>query len=377
MKKLLVVLLVLLISVPAYAVEPEFVLSDDVPRAVLMEKETGTVIWEKDADAKAAPASVTKVMTILLIVEALDRGELNLNDTITASARASSMGGSQIYLKEGESMSLRDMLKSIVVSSANDAAVAVAEHMCGTEEAFVSVMNERAAQLGMKNTHFTNCTGLFDDSDHYTTARDIAIMSRELIRHSMIRDYTMIWMDTVRDGEFGLSNTNKLVHRYTGCTGLKTGYTSLAGHCLAATAEREGVEYIAVVMGAASSEARFQAAEAMLNYAFANYTVVKLCPDQAIPPVRVPVGEQGSLQPVIEEETYLLLPKSKSSSLEYSIELCEQVEAPVSAGQELGAVTVLLDGQEAAKLKLVSPVEVPRRPPLKIFADLLAMVYGG
>ena len=376
MKKMISLLLALLLSVPALAAEPEQVLSVASPYAFLMEKETGTVIWEKAADTRVPPASVTKVMTLLLIVEALERDELKLEDTITASARASSMGGSQIYLEEGESMSLRDMLKSIVVSSANDAAVAVAEHMCGTEAAFAARMNQRAAELGMKNTHFNNCTGLFDDPDHYTTARDVAIMSRELIRHESIKDYTQIWMDTVREGKFGLSNTNKLLRRYEGCTGLKTGYTSKAGHCLAATAERDGTEYIAVIMGAASSDERFQDAATLLNYAFANYALVQLTPPEAIAPVRVQVGEQGSFQPELRGSQKVLLPKNRVKDVEYGLETVGSVSAPITAGTEIGRLRASLDGEPIAELSLICPVDIRRRSPVALFFELAAILYG-
>ncbi|MBR5381479.1 MAG: D-alanyl-D-alanine carboxypeptidase, partial [Oscillospiraceae bacterium] len=212
------------------------------PSAILTEKRTGQVLYEKNADEQLEPASVTKIMTILLIVEALEDGRLSLDEGVTASARAAGMGGSQIFLAEGESMSVRDLLKAIVVASANDAAVAMAERLAGTEEAFVALMNERAQALGMRDTVFKNCTGLPDDREHLTTARDISLMARALIAHEEIKEYTTIWTDTLRGGEFGLSNTNKLIRFYDGATGLKTGYTSRAGHCLAATAERDDVE---------------------------------------------------------------------------------------------------------------------------------------
>ena len=346
------------------------------PHAVLMEEATGCVVFEKDADARVPPASVTKVMTILLIVEALERDELSLDDTVTASANAESMGGSQIYLEAGEAMSVRDMLKSIVVASANDAAVAIAEHICGTEADFVERMNARAAELGLQNTNFTNCTGLFEDSSHYTSARDVAVMAREVMSHEMVKDYTTIWMDSVRNGEFGLSNTNKLVHSYSGCTGLKTGYTSAAGHCLAATAERGGTEFIAVVMGCESSDSRFADAAALLDYGFSAYELVRLLPDKAIPPVRVLVGEKGSVQPVPGGEQYMLLHKTEAGNLSYEIELPEEVTAPVAEGQELGRVRVLLDGAEAAQLSLVSPEAVSRKGPVSIFLDLLDQLFG-
>ena len=314
MKKLLAIILTLIITLtPAAAIEtlPEDAISIPAPNAVLMEKETGAIIFSKNADERVLPASVTKIMTILIIVEALESGSISMDDMVTASARARSMGGSQVYLAEGESMTVRDMLKAIVVSSANDAAVAMAEHLYGTEEGFVAQMNSRAKQLGMVNTNFNNCTGLFDDNEHYTSAMDVAIMSRELIKHDMIKEFTTIWMDTLRDGAFGLSNTNKLVRRYEGCTGLKTGYTSLAGHCLSATAQRDGVEYIAVVMHCSSSDERFDSATALLNYGFANYGLARLQPNEAIPPVKVLLGESGSLQPIVSGNDAMLIKKKR------------------------------------------------------------------
>ena len=249
----MILLFALLLCVPVRADE----LTLDAPSALLMEKQTGTVLFAKDEHTPREPASVTKVMTLLLTMEAIDSGALSYDDTVTGSAHAASMGGSQIWLKEGEQMSVDEMLKCIAVNSANDCAVAMAEHISGSEEAFTKRMNDRAKELGTENTQFLNCTGLTDDPGHYTTARDIACMSRALLAHPRIREYTTIWMDTVRDGRFGLANTNKLIHAYPGATGLKTGYTQQAMHCLSASAERDGVEYIAVVLHAESSKARF------------------------------------------------------------------------------------------------------------------------
>ena len=246
------------------------------PSAILMEQETGTVLYEKNADQRMAPASVTKVMTLLLILEDLESGKLKLEDTVTASARAASFGGSCVFLEEGERMSAEEMLKCIAVVSANDCAVAMAEHLSGTEALFVERMNRRAEELGLTNTHFTNCTGLFDDAEHYSSARDIALMSRELMRHEQIRDYSTIWMDSIRGGSFELVNTNKLVNRYAGCTGLKTGYTSKAMYCLSATAERDGIAFVAVVMHGESADSRNADAAALLNYGFANFTLCSL-----------------------------------------------------------------------------------------------------
>ena len=246
--------------------------------AVLMDVATGTVLYEQNVHEPLAPASVTKVMTMLLIMEAIDSGKIGWDDTVTASEAAAAKGGSQIYLKVGEQMSVTDMVKSIAVSSANDCACAMAEHIAGSESAFVSMMNARAAELGMKDTHFVNCTGLDDDDsakEHRTSAYDIALMSRELLKnHPMIKKYTTIWMDTVRNGTFGLSNTNKLIRFYNGATGLKTGYTSGAGYCLSASAQRDGMELIAVVMGCESSQVRNAACKSLLDYGFANFAVI-------------------------------------------------------------------------------------------------------
>ena len=309
-----VILALLLLTSPAAAAGAEGgasapALEVAAPSAILMEKTTGEVLYEKNADERRPPASVTKVMTMLLIAEAVDGGEITLSDEVTASAEAASMGGSQVWLEEGERMTVSDMLKCIAVVSANDCAVAMAEYISGSEAAFVERMNARAAELGLENTHFTNCTGLFDDEEHYTSARDIAVMSRELMLHGWIRDYTTIWMDSIRDGEFGLSNTNKLVRHYEGCTGLKTGFTSEAMYCLSATAEREGMELIAVIMHAESIESRNRDASTLLNYGFAGYELCALRPDGALPPVRVSLGESDSVQPVCEGESALLLEK--------------------------------------------------------------------
>lgn len=379
MKKILISTLICLqLTSSALAITPidESSISIDAPYAILMEKETGTVIYEKSADVTVPPASVTKVMTILLIVEAIESGVLTEETEITTSTYASGMGGSQIYLKEGEVMTLKDMLKSIVVGSANDAAVAVAEYLAGTEENFVKKMNERAAELGMVNTNFKNCTGLFDDDEHFTCARDVAIMSCELISHDYIKDYTCIWMDTVRDGEFGLSNTNKLINRYDGMTGLKTGYTSLAGHCLSATALRDGTEYVAVVLGAESSDGRFEDASVMLNYAFANYSLVSLKPEEAILPIKISLGETGSLQPMMADESKILLEKTQADAVTYIIELEESIEAPVAQGQVVGKITAQIGEQSIAEIELISQDAIDRLGITDLFTALLKLTYG-
>lgn len=345
------------------------------PSAILMEKETGTVIYEKEADKIMEPASVTKVMTILLIVEAVENGTLTLDDMITCSTRASSMGGSQVYLKEGEQMTLHDMLKSIVVSSANDAAVAVAEHMHGSEAGFVAKMNERAKELGMVNTNFNNCTGLMDDAQHVTTARDIAIMSRELISHDMIKEYTTIWMDTIRNGEFGLSNTNKLIRYYEGATGLKTGFTSRSMYCLSATAERDGVEYIAVIMHGETSAKRFEDAKTLLSYGFANYALANTAPADVIPPLPVTLGKTKTVQPIAAETPKLLLPKAEAGNISVNVELCDEVSAPVCVGDKLGQVTVSSDSGVLCTYDLVASSDVPRLTFFEIFTKCLSLLF--
>jgi len=354
-------------------------LSISAPSAILMERDSGNVIFEKDADTKREPASVTKVMTMLLIVEALEAGSITMADMVTTSAFAASMGGSQVYLEEGEQMSVRDMLKAIVVSSANDAAVAMAEHISGSEQVFVSRMNERAAELGMTNTMFTNSTGLKDDAMHVTTARDIAIMSRELIQHEMIKEFTTIWIDTLRDGEFGLSNTNKLIRFFEGATGLKTGFTQRSMYCLAATAERDGVEYIAVVMADETSAGRFESARTLLSFAFANYTTVDARPDEALPPVRVMLGRTPTVQPVVADggRGRLLVERRDAAAVTKSVELTPDVTAPVSAGSQLGRLTIMSGDNVLAQYDIVAGDDVERLGWGSIFLNFLSMFFTG
>ena len=331
--------------------------------AVLMDAATGTVLYEKNAHEKLAPASVTKVMTMLLIMEAIDSGKINWEDTVTASEAAAAKGGSQIYLKVGEQMSVTDMVKSIAVSSANDCACAMAEHLAGSEDAFVSLMNEKAKELGMQDTHFVNCTGLDDGpnaSEHKTSAWDIAIMSRELLtKHPDIKRFTTIWMDTVRNGEFGLSNTNKLVRFYSGATGLKTGFTSAAGYCLSATAEREGMELIAVVMGAETSQIRNTACKQLLDYGFANYALVAPeMGEEAVVPVRL--GTETGIRLIPGEDPQLLIDKGLKSGITTEITVEPEVTAPVALGQQLGKLTIRSGEQILAEIPLVAEAEVPR-----------------
>ena len=330
------------------------------PSYVLMERSTGEVLLEHNAHERLRPASVTKVMTLLLIMEALDDGRIGWDDMVQTSAAAAAKGGSQIYLEENEQLPLEEMLKSIVVSSANDCACAMAEHIAGSEAAFVEMMNARAEQLGMTDTHFVNCTGLDDEpeaAEHLTTAYDIALMSRELLGHEAIKKYTTIWMDTVRDGQFGLSNTNKLVRFYDGTTGLKTGYTSAAGHCLSASAERNGMELIAVVLHCASSTDRFESAKALLNYGFSNYALVTPEPGE-LPAVPVTLGTAAEITPVLADETPILIDKALAAGIETNVRVDGSVTAPVEAGQTLGTLTITSGGQTIAERDLVAPEAV-------------------
>ena len=357
MKKLLLVLCccALLVS-PALAAGPEV----EAAAALLMEKETGQVLHAQNEHEALEPASVTKVMTILLIMEALDSGAITYDDTVTASAHAVSMGGSQIWLKEHEQLSVRDMLKAICVVSANDCSVAMAEHLAGTEEAFVERMNQRAAELGMADTHFVNCTGLPAEG-HVTSAYDVALMSRELIlRHPDVRTFTTIWMDTLRDGAFTLSNTNRLIRFYDGATGLKTGSTDAALYCLSATAERDGMELIAVVMAAPTSDKRFAAAQSLLNYGFSTYTLAEARPEGVLPPVAVTLGERQSFQPVLGEGTALLLEKARAGELETAVSLPEVLPAPVEQGQQVGTMTVTAGGETVAEIPILAGESVAR-----------------
>ena len=341
--------------------------------SLLMDVETGTVLQEHNAHEKLAPASVTKIMTMLLIMEAVDSKKIAMTDMVTASEAAAAKGGSQIFLKAGETMSVTEMLKSIAVSSANDCACAMAEHLAGSEEAFVARMNERAAELGMQDTYFVNCTGLDDDPEaekHRTSAYDIALMSRELLKnHPDIKKFTTIWMDTVRNGTFGLSNTNKLVRFYQGATGLKTGFTSGAGYCLSATALRDGMELIAVVMGADTSANRNAACKQLLDYGFANYTVIT--PELPEPePVAVKLGREKTVEAVLGDTGGILLDKARKSGISMELSVEESVTAPVSRGQRLGTLTVKTGEQILKQVPLVAAEGVQRMT----FGDLFGMV---
>ena len=343
--------------------------------AVLMEKETGTILYEQNAHDKLEPASVTKVMTLLLVMEAIDDGRISPDQTVTISANAVSMGGSQIWLKEGEQMTVDDLLKAVAVVSANDGAVALAELVAGSEEGFVALMNQRAAELGMADTTFVNCTGL-PAAGHLTSAYDIALMSRELIlNHPAIREYTTIWMDSLRSGAFQLTNTNKLIRFYDGATGLKTGSTDSALYCLSATAERSGMELIAVVLKSPTSQDRFDAARALLDYGFANYTLMDVYPDQALPPIDVLLGEEDCVQPVLSASSRILVDKAQVNSVTSQVNLCGNVEAPVEAGQKLGEMVVTADGQVLQTIPIVAEKAVARLTVPGIFLRFLDRLF--
>ncbi len=347
------------------------------PSAVLMEKETGTVLYEKDAHAKLEPASVTKVMTLLLTMEAIDAGQLSYDTVVTASAHACSMGGSQIWLEENEQMTVDDMLKAVCVVSANDCAVALAEAVAGSEEAFVEKMNQRAAELGMNDTTFKNATGL-PAQGHVTSAWDIALMSRELIlNHPDIRNYTTIWMDSLRDGKSELVNTNKLIRFYEGATGLKTGSTDSALYCLSGTAERDGMELISVIMKAPTSAQRFDDAKALLSYGFSTYALENIVPQEALPPIPVELGTQATVQPVLGEGTALLLEKAKAGQLSQSVELAETVAAPVARGDTLGTLTVTAGEETVAQIPIVAGEDVARVTFSQMFTRLLRLAFLG
>ena len=347
-----------------------------VGAAVLVERETGTCLFEHNAHARLAPASVTKIMTMLLACEAMDAGSFTEETLLTCSAYASGMGGSQIFLKEGEQMSAGDLLKSVAVASANDAAVVLAEAVAGSEGDFVRRMNERAAELGMADTVFSNCTGLPAEGEHLTSAWDIALMSRALLGHDRIRAYTSIWTDSVRDGAFGLSNTNKLVRFYEGCTGLKTGFTQEAMYCLSASARRDGTEYVAVVLHAETSAERFEAAKLLLNHAFAGWTLRNVLPE-ALPPVAVTLGREKYLQPVLTGDPRLLLRKEEAAKLQQELTVEERVEAPVAAGQELGRLRVLDgSGNVLLTLPVTAPAAVERLGLGQVFLLCLRVLAG-
>ena len=343
--------------------------------ALLMEKTTGQILFAQNEHEALEPASVTKIMTLLLTMDAIDSGAMAYDDVVTVSANAAGMGGSQVFLAEGEKITVEELLKSVCVSSGNDAAVALAEKVSGVTELFVEQMNNRAKGLGMDDTHFVNCTGL-TAKGHVTSAYDIALMSRELLtKHPDIRRFTTIWMDTIRDGTFGLANTNKLIRFYDGATGLKTGYTSSAGYCISATAEREGMELIAVIMKGETADKRNTDAKALLNYGFSTYALVSAAPEEPLPALPVSMGEAEQVSLTLPEEgVTALVEKARANTLERRIELPESLTAPVAVGQPVGTLT-LLDGEtEVLTVPILAAEDVPRRSWGSLFVQLLRTV---
>ena len=359
-----------LLAAPEYSAKP------NARSCILMDGKTGAVLYEYNADEALPPASVTKVMTMLLVFEALEEGTLALDETIRISEAAASMGGSQIFLAAGEEMSVDDLLKGLIVSSANDAAVALAEAISGSEEAFVVRMNARAAELGMQNTHFENTNGLDDTTEnHVTSARDIAIMTKELIRHKKVFDYTTIWMDTIRNGTFGLSNTNKLIRFYKGATGLKTGSTEKAKFCISATAEREGLSLIAVVMGSPTKEARNALATSLLDFGFANYGCYS-SPSEAMNDIRI-TGGVGNTLATVKEGFSATVEKSKLSKIEVRVDIPEKLAAPVVKGQKVGTVTYLEGGKEIGTADILAAHSVDKITFSTLFPRLLEWFLMG
>ena len=356
--------LCLLLSLPAGAAEAAPV-EIQAKSVLLMERESGTVLYEQDAHTPLPPASVTKVMTMLLVAEALDSGVLSPDEMVTTSAAAAGMGGSQVYLEEGEQMSVSEMLKAVAVASGNDAAVALAEHLKGSESAFVEAMNRRAAELGMADTHFVNCTGLPAEG-HVTTAYDIALMSRALLGHPVIRPFVGTWMDSLRGGAFTLSNTNKLIHFYQGATGLKTGFTQDAGFCISASAEREGMELIAVVLGSETSKDRFETAKNLLNYGFGGWAMAQATPTKPLAPVPVALGTAEAVEPVPQRHLRLLLTRDQAAQLTVTTEVVPSLEAPVEQGAPVGMLRAYVGDTCVGEMPLVAANTVERRG----FADL-------
>lgn len=373
MKRLICITFALILTVSAVSAAPaapELV----SPATVLMERDTGTVLYQKDAHQKLPPASVTKVMTLLLVMEAIDSGKISLEDMVSVSEYAAGMGGSQVFLSPGEQMSVNDMLKATVISSGNDSAVALAEHIAGSEAGFVGLMNEKAKELGMNDTVFKNCTGL-DADGHVTSAYDIALMSRELIKHDKIKNYTTIWMDTLRDGAFQLANTNKLIRSYKGITGLKTGSTSVAKFCLSATAERDGMELIATIMASPSSKERFADASKLLDYGFANYALYNGANDLELAPIPVILGKSESVPLDFGASSSLLVEKGNISGITQTTELPADIKAPVEQGQRVGTVKIMSGETLLSEVPIVAAESIERLGTGGVFQKIISKIF--
>lgn len=377
MKRLLSLFLCILLCFPAGVTAEEPTLELSAKSALLMEASTGTILFEKASHEALPPASVTKVMTMLLVMEALDNGQYTLDDLVSVSEFAASMGGSQVFLEPNEQMSVHDLLKAVAVASGNDAAAALAEFTAGSHDAFVAKMNERAKALGMNDTHFVNCNGL-DADGHLTSAHDIAVMSRELMRHPKIFEYTTIWMDSLRDGAFGLANTNKLVRFYQGATGLKTGSTSVAGFCISATAKRDGMDLIAVVMGSPTSKERFSDASKMLDYGFANYGICNsLVKEDELAPIQLKKGVKDMVSIGLTDGFSLLMKKAEIANLEKKITLPESLNAPITKNHKVGTVEFFSNGESVGKCDIVSKEDIKAENPFGMFSRIGSFfLYG-
>lgn len=345
--------------------------------AILMEESTGNILYESNPDERLPIASVTKVMTMLLIMEAVDSGKISLDDMVTVSENAMSYGGSTMFLGTGEQLTVNDMLKGIAVASANDGCVAMAEHLAGSESAFVDMMNEKAKELGMENTHFMNTNGL-DEDDHYSSARDVAIMSRELMKHETIFNYTSIWMDTLRGGKFQLANTNKLIRFYDGANGLKTGSTSKALCCLSAAAKRNDMQLIAVVLGAPTSAERFASAKSLLDYGFANYEVnTQITAGDEVQKIAVEKGVDKEVGVVAGDSCSTLVKKGQEDNITKEIKIDETITAPIEAGQKIGTMTISRDGEVIADIDLNASSAVEKKGIGLIIKDFFTTIFFG
>ena len=369
MRRIAVLVLILMLAVPAMSVHA--ISGDDIsaPAAVLMDANSGKILFEKNPHEQRPCASITKVMTLTLVLEAVDSGKIHMDDTVTASAHAASMGGSDIWLEEGEQMSVDDMIKATAVASANDAAVALAEFVSGTEDDFVTAMNEKAKTLGMNDTVFKNCNGL-DEDGHITSAYDVAIMSRELMKHKKIFDYTGIWIDELRGGKTQIVNTNKLLKSYNGITGLKTGTTGDAGSCISATAENNGLSLVAVVLGAETGKERFRDAAALLDHGFANYESRKLSLTEELSPIAVEGGMSDKAALSCDSSAYLTVPKGDGENVTTELSLPESIHAPVKKGDVIGSVEFSLNGEKIASLDITAAEDVEEKSFLSVLAAL-------
>jgi len=364
------------VSVPIEYVQTNLAVGTDLgikaKSSILMEINTGEILYEQNSSEKVAPASITKIMSLLLIMEAIDNRKLTTEEVVTAGEHAASMGGSQIWLEEGESMTVDDLLKATVVASANDATVALAEHIAGSEENFVTMMNKRAKELGCTSTSFLNCTGL-DADGHYTTCYDVALMSRELIKHPLIKNYTTIWMDNIRNGESELVNTNKLIRFYEGATGLKTGTTSKAGSCLSATAERNGTQYLAVIMGGESSKERFEGAKKLLDFGFSNFTYKEISPKiEKSFKVSVENGTEKEVGGIVRDNIKVLLKKGEEETTQ-EISAEKSVSAPIKKGDKIGKVYVYSGKELVGSVDILASKTVKK---IKFSTTLWWMITG-